>query len=258
MNPPTSLGYRTDLMLLTLQGSLVEQRDGYLVVRTPSNPTFYWGNFLLLAARPAPGTAAEWVRTFRREFPDAEHVALGIDSVDGDAGETADLAAAHLTVARNTVLTTTAVQPPPRPNTQATYRALSGDDDWAQALTISEPGTEISEFARARMAGLRTLQDHGHGAWFGAFKADQMVAGLGLFTDDNGVARYQNVDTHPSHRNQGLASTLLHHAAHHIQTHHNANHLAIVADPTYTAINIYKTLGFTDKETQLQLQLEPT
>ncbi|WP_406279555.1 GNAT family N-acetyltransferase [Embleya sp. NBC_00896] len=85
-----------------------------------------------------------------------------------------------------------------------------------------------------------------------------MVAGLGLFTNDEGVARFQNVDTHPAHRNQGLASTLIHHAAHHIQTHHNAKHLTIVADPTYTAIDIYRTLGFTDTETQLQLQLEPT
>ncbi len=36
----SSLGFRTDLMLLTLQGSITEQRDGYLCVRTPSNPEF--------------------------------------------------------------------------------------------------------------------------------------------------------------------------------------------------------------------------
>ena len=34
-----SLGYRTDLMLLGLQGSVVEQRPGYQVIRTSSNPT---------------------------------------------------------------------------------------------------------------------------------------------------------------------------------------------------------------------------
>src|SRR5690349_1307221 len=32
-----SLGYRSDLMLLGLQGSVVDRRDGYLAVRTPAN-----------------------------------------------------------------------------------------------------------------------------------------------------------------------------------------------------------------------------
>ena len=50
-----SLGYRTDLALLTLGGSTVQQRDGYLVVRTPANPLHWWGNFLLLPYLPTPG-----------------------------------------------------------------------------------------------------------------------------------------------------------------------------------------------------------
>lgn len=37
-------------MLLGLQGSVIEQRPGYQVIRTPANPTFHWGNFLLLDA----------------------------------------------------------------------------------------------------------------------------------------------------------------------------------------------------------------
>jgi hypothetical protein len=37
-----SLGYRTDLMLLALQGSVIEQRAGYQVIRTPANPEYHW------------------------------------------------------------------------------------------------------------------------------------------------------------------------------------------------------------------------
>ena len=47
-----SLGYRTDLMLLGLQGSVIERQAGYQVIRTPANPTFHWGNFLLLGRGP--------------------------------------------------------------------------------------------------------------------------------------------------------------------------------------------------------------
>jgi hypothetical protein len=50
-----SLGFRTDLALLTASGSVVEDRGTHLVVRSPDNPSYFWGNFLLLAAAPVPG-----------------------------------------------------------------------------------------------------------------------------------------------------------------------------------------------------------
>ncbi|MFI6981408.1 GNAT family N-acetyltransferase [Embleya sp. NPDC050154] len=259
----TSLAYRTDLMLLTLQGSHVEERDDHLVVRTPANPTFHWGNYLLLAAPPAPGTAAGWIDTFRREFPDAAHVALGVDGTAGAAGDPTELAAAHLSVECSTVLTATSLRPPARPNTTATFRMADSDDDWAQALALSEAGNpgyaagEYREFAARRLAGFRDLQARGHGAWFGAFEDGRLRAGLGLFTDGGGLARYQTVTTHPDHRNQGLATTLIHTAARHARTHWSADHLVIVADPAYLAIDLYRALGFSDTESQIQLDLVP-
>src|SRR5260370_12802330 len=50
-----SLGYRTDLMVRLLDGSQVEDRGDYLAVRSPQNPTFWWGNFLLMSATPLRG-----------------------------------------------------------------------------------------------------------------------------------------------------------------------------------------------------------
>ena len=51
----TSLGFLTDLALRVLEGAEVTDRGDYLVVRSPDNPTFWWGNFLLLAGWPGPG-----------------------------------------------------------------------------------------------------------------------------------------------------------------------------------------------------------
>ena len=81
-----SLGYRTDLALLRLDGSVVEDRGTHLVVRTPANPTFHWGNFLLLPRPPEPGRAEHWVETFEREFPDALHRTFGVDGTGGSTG----------------------------------------------------------------------------------------------------------------------------------------------------------------------------
>ena len=53
-------GWRTDFTMHGVAG-VVEPHDDCLVERTPSNPSFYWGNLLLLAAAPRDSSA--WPRT---------------------------------------------------------------------------------------------------------------------------------------------------------------------------------------------------
>ena len=60
----SSLGFRTDLALLADSGSVVEDRGTHLVVRSPENPSYFWGNFLLLAEPPVPGGEKEVVGAF--------------------------------------------------------------------------------------------------------------------------------------------------------------------------------------------------
>jgi ribosomal protein S18 acetylase RimI-like enzyme len=65
------------------------------------------------------------------------------------------------------------------------------------------------------------------------------------------------VQTHPDARNQGLASTLVHHASTYGFAELGARTLVMVADPEYLAIRIYRALGFSDNETQLQFTKHP-
>src|SRR5215831_19702043 len=255
-----SLGYRTDLMLLGLQGSVIEPRTGYQVIRTPANPTFYWGNFMLLDRRPAPGTVSSWTSTFAREFPGAGHVAIGVDGTSGDAGDEAELAAAGLEADRNTVLTAAATAPPPRPNEVARFRMLESDADWEAALDLQDAVHSYGGpagwqgFNGSRLLAMRRMQAEGFGAWFGAFLAGSMVSGLGVFGDGSGIIRFQSVDTHPDHRNQGLAGTLVHKAGEYALRDMAARMLVIVADQAGAAVRIYRSVGFGDAETQVQLQ----
>ncbi len=76
-----SLGNRTDLALLRLGGSVVEDHGDHLVVRTPHNPTFWWGNFLLRAQVPAVADTDRWLDWFAAEFPETRHVALAFDVI---------------------------------------------------------------------------------------------------------------------------------------------------------------------------------
>jgi ribosomal protein S18 acetylase RimI-like enzyme len=254
-----SLGYRTDLMVLRLGGSQVTDRGDHIVVRSPHNPTFWWGNFVLF---DGPGDVAERLKLFAAEFPYAEHVAWGIDSVDGTAGDEPVLTAAGFSIGRDVVLTASDVNEPPRPNTVAGLRALRTDADWEQELelrvaTSDQTGAEHREYLARKVAVERAMCERGGAVWFGAFDGDRLRASLGLVHDGSGLARYQSVGTHPDSRGRGLASTLVHHAARHGFDVLGAERLMIVADPEYLAIRIYRSLGFADTETQVQLTRAP-
>ncbi|HEY3558422.1 MAG TPA: GNAT family N-acetyltransferase [Kribbella sp.] len=257
----TSLGFRTDLLLLELGGSVFRDAGEYVVVRTPANPGFWWGNFLLYRTPFAPDDAKLRLDDFRREFPEAKHVAFGIDSTDGDPGAADELAAAGFAIEPNVVMTAERVVPPPHPNEQATYRFLTGDDDWEQLyhqslacadLTVDD---DYKEFTRRKLVSKRAVVDAGHGKWFGAFDGDRLQSSLGLIFDGSGLARFQNVQTSPEDRGRGLAGTLVHHASTYGLTH--ARTLVMVADPEYLAIRVYRSVGFADTETQLGIVRAP-
>jgi GNAT superfamily N-acetyltransferase len=256
-----SLGYRTDLMIRVLEGSQVEDRGDYLVIRTPRNPTYWWGNFLLLAA-PVRGQAASWVAAFAAEFPAARHVAIGVDVTEISAVDISDYIAQDLRLERSSVLIAQELAEPQRPNRRAAYRALSDDADWRQsaelraAVNAGEPGSD-PEFLHARLKAERALTEAGHGAWFGAFVDGRLVAQLGLITDGSGIARYQNVETHPDWRRRGLAGSLVWQAGWHGLDSLGASTLVIVADPHADAIRVYRTLGFADAETQVGFERQP-
>ena len=235
----TSLGFRTDVMLLTLQGSAVEDRGVHLVVRSPGNPAFWWGNFVLLRDLPGRGGVQRWEKTFAQEFPEAAHRTFGVDGTRGEV--------------------------PPHPNRHATCRALDltdpGDRDAAIALQLANaPDREPSshrEFLARKMEAMSALQEARCGSWFGAFVDGRMLSGMGLFSDGSGVARFQSVDTHPDARGRGLAGTLVHHVSCYGFADLGATTLVMVADPGYHAIDIYRSVGFETTETQIQLERSP-
>jgi len=119
-----------------------------------------------------------------------------------------------------------------------------------------QPGGDRA-FVEARIAVERGLTGAGLGSWFGAFRDGQLLAQLGLVTDGSGIARYQNVQTHPAARRQGLAGTLVCHAARQVLDTAGASTLVMVADPADNAIRVYRAAGFADAETQIGFERPP-
>ena len=254
-----SLGYRTDLAILALEGSQVTDHGDHLVVRTPSNPDYWWGNFLLLQDL-GPGSGSVWMARFTAGFPGAQHVALGLDETDAATIGPDELAG--MTMEQNAVMTAASVHAPPHPNTEADFRALNGDADWRQSFELAstvhagEPGGEVG-FLSARLAAIRALAEAGHGTWFGAFLDGTLVSQLGLITGITGLARYQSVETHPATRRRGLAGTLVWHAGATALAGETRT-LVMVADPGDAAIRVYRSVGFTVTESQVSFIRQPT
>jgi ribosomal protein S18 acetylase RimI-like enzyme len=254
----SSLGFRTDLALLTASGSVVEDRGTHLVVRTPDNPTYYWGNFILLAAPPVPGGEREVVGAFHTEFPEARHVSIGIDTADLTPEARAAFEAAGLVVDVASVLTASELQPPRE--VEAEVRPLQSASDWESrarlSLAIEERDDEESHlrFARGRNVQEQSLIGAGRGTRFGVLVDNEVVSTAAVFTTEEGVARFQSVETHRDHRRKGLAAAAVHAAGRYALEHLGARTLVIVADDDGEAIGIYRRLGFADTERQLMLE----
>lgn len=248
-----SLGFFTDLFVCKAGGSSVVDAGSHIVVRTPDNPSFWWGNFVLVNG---PQEVERGLAVFQREFPTAAHVAIGVDGSDGAVPPAAEALGFDADV--SVVLTAQSLLPPEP--LEAEIRVLSSDDDWEDYLRLrhDESGsTEDAGFERARAAEARRIADAGRGAFLGALSDGRLVASLGIVSDGSGTARYQNVLTHRDYRRQGLASQLVVAAAAIAERRWSVDRLVIVADSDGPAIALYRSLGFQDTEFQVQLARRP-
>ena len=243
-----SPGLVTDLDMLRLQGSTVTDHGDHLVVRTESNPTFWWGNFLLV---PTPARSSEvdrWVARFEAEFPDAEHRAIGFALPGGD---TEAWAALGWDVEGDVDLATTEVPAAGDVPDGIRTRPLEGDDDWEQSAMVGARDTPEAHresrlvFERRRVTAQRGLVESGRARWFGAFDGDRLVARLGIVRLGD-RARYQDVVTLESHRRRGLAGALVRAAGEWALADPAVGQLVIVAEDGGPAIGLYQRAGFAE------------
>jgi ribosomal protein S18 acetylase RimI-like enzyme len=260
-----SLGYRTDLIFHTFDGE-VRDRGEYLLVRTPANPGFYWGNFLLFSHPPQVGDCTRWRDLFARELgapPETQHQVFGWDSPEGALGEVKPFLQTGFRLVRDSVLTCREAQPPASLAQEVTVRALKGESDWEQALDLQvvcrEPEfsqREYREFRQRELARYRAMAAAGRGDWYGAFHGPRLVADLGLFHQE-GLGRFQSVETHPDFRRRGIAGTLVYQAGRYAVAEYKLQMLVIVAEQDSDAERLYRSLGYQPTEKQVGLEKWP-
>ncbi len=229
----------TELGLAATRGRVTDRGD-YLVVETPDDPGYYYGNLLVLPAPPQLGEVAFWSRRFADELGARQHTTFWWDGTSGDVGAADELLAAGFTLERPQVMTATRVvaQEAPLP-----LRALTPDEVLATADLAWIVGDRHDEayrsFLQRRAAWHRELALRGTAHFHGAFDGEALVASLGL-VELGALARYQDVQTLPAYRGRGLASALLAAAADATR----APKVVILAEPDSTASRVYERVGF--------------
>ncbi|MDN5796742.1 MAG: GNAT family N-acetyltransferase [Intrasporangium sp.] len=236
-----SPGLATDLALLELQGSTIRDGGDHLVVRSPQNPTYWWGNFLLLARAVPPDEVPGWVERFEQEFPGAQHRTFGFTDSDGDYSGWRERG---FEVEYEVTLTTTKVPTwQPMDDEEISIRRLAGGTDWSRAAELGASDLVIGEFEQRRTAAQEALVDDGRGAWFGAFVGRRLVGKVGVVRLGT-RARYQDVVTDDGFRRRGIAARLVRVAGEWALTSPDVRELVIVAVKDGPARGLYERLGF--------------
>ena len=100
------------------------------------------------------------------------------------------------------------------------------------------------------------MLDAGLGHWYRAFLDGELVGDMGIFVEDR-LARCQAVGTATEHRRQGICGTLMYGACAHAFNEQGAEQVLLMADETYHAAGIYRTVGFRDTEKVRDLTRRP-
>ena len=245
-----SLAFRTDLALRRAEGAEISPSAVGTVVRMRGNPTFRWGNFLLV---PAAGDPAMRVAQHAEAFPGAGFTTVGVDDAHAvlDEGE---WLSAGFEIERLVVLTTER----PVPADAAGVRPLVSDEDWSAEARIAleledAPDDAHVLFTARRTAERRSAVERGRFVWLGAEVGGEIVATAGVADAGDGVARFQDVQTAVAHRRRGHASALVSAGVRAAATMFGSAVFVLVADREGPAIGLYRRLGFREVETQLQL-----
>jgi hypothetical protein len=256
-----SLAIKTGLVLDELVAN-IEEKENYIVVRTPDRPDYFWGNYLIMKDSPSSSCCEEWCRIFEKEIgtkKDKGYIAITCDLIDDANLDFSLFEKEGFDVSISKVLTTSEVKKPEKYNENVEVRAF-GDADWPKYVDIHftpnwgyGPDDEQKVFLQEESEIFKTVVKENKGQRYGAFLDGEMVAELGVYWKGD-LVRFNNVGTHPEHRRLGACSTLVYKVSQLLLKEDSSRTLVMEADEDYHAAAIYESVGF--KPTQKLVAFE--
>lgn len=240
--PRLGVGAWSDLAVNLLTGSTVEDHGDHLVVRTESDPTYIWGNHLLVFDEV--NDADRWIAAFADAFPTVTHVAIGFAQAPTD-----EAAWRRRGVELHVEEPLIGAAPRSAVPEGVEVRPVVTDAQWEELIEIQAtqgeddtPTQRYLTFTRGRWEARRPLSESGQALFLGAWVDDRLVGHVGII-DCGPVARYQNVVTRSDYRRRGIASHLVGECSAWAVERGYARQV-IMADEGSVAARMYADLGF--------------
>lgn len=286
---PRSLCDRLSLVVQESRG-IIKDRGGYLVVQTPESPTFWFGNYLLLASVPGPGTLAFWETRFQEEMGTVSgHRLFILDCPEGSVHSVPEFEAAGYVFERTRSMVLELAAPgtpgPPGPPSPPGPSGSSGPSA-SSPLTPVPPAAElfpveldaagVLEFSRLSVLRFRSdpssfpdadeeyleaqgrlnarLVETGKAAFFALMDGKEFLSTV-LFILGQGEALIRDVETAPKERRKGYCRKLL---ALTIRILAERGFVRFALEPVDEyAASIYRWLGFVDGDWMCDLLHRP-
>lgn len=264
------LGWQSHLLACRF-GAEIVVHDDCIVLRSPDNPTYYWGNCLILAEAPRDADLPGWLARFEAEIGRVQlasrHLAFGVDASElphplptWRVAGIDELDAMAVLVLEPPRL---AARPAVRDVPNLELRALRLPQETALAVEAQVASRDASfeaegyrVFRRASMQRIEAMHALGRASWFGAMAGGALAADCGL-VHDGVLGRFQYVTTQAAWRRRGLCRALVHHVCTHAFERLGLQRLVMCADPHDVAIGIYRSVGFAQVERHWCLQRRP-
>ncbi|QDU32009.1 hypothetical protein KS4_00370 [Poriferisphaera corsica] len=258
-----SIGLQSDLLFFN-QNSIITHQPDHLIIKTPQNPTFFQGNLLIYNHPPSSTHLTNWEDAANQAFSDqplTAHRCFAWDINPADpltdpitSKAVATFESANYEYEQSIILTTNTINSPKHPNSDIHIKPITAPAHWQAVTELQiDIGSKTYNEKLYRPFMLQRIKDWQHminnnqGIWLGAFLGNTLAADLGFFWNQS-LSRFQHVETHPDHRNQGICATLVHHACQLALNQNPQTTLVMEADESYHAARIYQSLGFAPTE----------
>jgi len=261
------LSNRTDCIFHKYSG-LVEEKEEYYRIETPSNPTFWFGNLLIWKSAPKKGEFEKWIRVHREEFDETlNHVTFSWD--EEFRGDLTDFEKADFRVNEDVALTLQDEILFVGDNQKVKVRKVLAESEWEECLQsqlrVDQETREIEdangEFRKRQIDCYKRLTADGRGNWWGGYIDGKLATTMGLFFDEEGeVGRFQNILTVPEFRRQRAAATLLAEVSRRAFMEQRAKQLVIHtgADEDNAALGLYALVGYQRHQTSFGMTTTKT
>ncbi len=199
-----SLGMATDAMFAAFDGAVIDRGD-YVVVSTPKNPSFFWGNHLVVPHAPRVDDVEHWTNVFERELPHVKHRAFMCDRIDGEHFDYEPLRALGFIPDPTCVMR---LDGEPRGGGADIVSLAAPPFDLLDAC-FSNDRKAYRDFLRIQVDRYTAMIASGFGHWFAILEGGAPIATCGIFPHSLPCWRFQLVAVHPDHRKRGHAAALV-------------------------------------------------